>query len=136
MQGKIIAVAVEDTRGLQGEVSAHFGRCPAYLLARVIEDSFEEIEIITNPYYDNHRPGVAPPFIRDLGADVILAGGMGPRAVDMFHAQGMEVATGAVGTVEKVLEAYVRGDLRGTAPCAHDHPDSCGKHGAGEVHHG
>ena len=136
MQDKRIAVAVEDTRGLQGEVSAHFGRCPAYLLMRVIDGAFDEIEIVDNPYYNNHRPGVAPPFIHGLGADVILAGGMGPRAVDMFHALGMEVATGAVGTVHKVLDAYVRGELRGTAPCAHDHPDSCGKHGAGEVDHG
>jgi hypothetical protein len=25
-----------------------------------------------------------------------------------------------------VLGAYLRGEHRGVAPCAHDHPDSCG----------
>jgi predicted Fe-Mo cluster-binding NifX family protein len=72
-----------------------------------------------------------PGFIHGLGADVILAGGMGPRAVDMFHAYGIEVATGAVGNVRKVLEAYLRGEVRGIVPCAHDHEDSCGGHGQG-----
>ena len=75
-----------------------------------------------------NQPGQMPVHIRVLGANVILAGGMGPRAVDMFQRFGIEVATGAVGNVGRVLEAYLRGELKGTVPCEHDHPDSCGGH--------
>ena len=45
----------------------------------------------------------------------------------------MDVATGAVGQVGKVVEAYLQGRLGGIVPCAHDHPESCGgHHGPGE----
>jgi predicted Fe-Mo cluster-binding NifX family protein len=81
-----------------------------------------------NVHYGNHQPGQMPMFIRDLGANVILAGGMGPRAIDMFHGFGIEVATGAVGNIGKVLDAYLRGEVKGIVACEHDHPDSCGGH--------
>lgn len=132
MEHKVIAIAAADRHGLNGEVSAHFGRCPAYVLAHVEGDGrIVCSEVIDNPGFEHHRPGHAPQFIHALGAHVILAGGMGPRAVQMFHAAGIEVATGAVGRVEAVLQAYLRGEVRGIVPCAHDHPDSCGQHGSG-----
>ena len=31
---------------------------------------------------------------------------MGPKAIDMFHGFGIDVATGATGAVEEVLGAY------------------------------
>ncbi len=136
-KSKLIAIAAEDSRGLEGEVSAHFGRCPAYVLVSVTDRDIGEARVVPNPYFAQHRPGVIPRFIHEQGADVILAGGMGPRAVDMFLGFGIEVATGAVGVVGKVLEAYLRGEVRGVQPCAHDHPDSCGGHHPGpEVTHG
>jgi hypothetical protein len=45
----------------------------------------------------------------------------------MFHGFGIAVATGAVGTVEDVLGAYVRGEGRGEAPCAGPHLHGCGE---------
>ena len=83
-------------------------------------------EVVPNPYRGAHQPGAVPRFIRDMGADVIIAGGMGPRAIEMFHGFGIDVATGATGAVTTVLGAYLRGEHRGVAPCAHDHPSGCG----------
>ena len=127
---KTIAIAAEDQRGLDGEVSQHFGRCQAYVLATVEDGRLLSSEVRLNPHFDNHQPGQMPVFIRDLGADVILAGGMGPRAVQMFNSYGIEVATGAVGNVGRVLDAYLAGQVSGIVPCAHDHPQSCGNHDA------
>jgi predicted Fe-Mo cluster-binding NifX family protein len=124
-----IAIAVEDDRGLDGQVGAHFGRCPYYTLVEASGEKVVGSRVIANPYLDVHRPGVMPRFIRDLGAQVIIAGGMGPRAIDLFHGFGIDVATGATGTVAAVLGAHLRGEHRGVVPCAHDHPDSCGGHG-------
>jgi predicted Fe-Mo cluster-binding NifX family protein len=129
---RLIAVASEDACGLTGQVSPHFGRCPFYVLVHVNGDTVVRSQVAANPHFDEHRPGMMPRFIRDLGANVIIAGGMGPRAIDMFHGYGIDVATGAVGSVEEVLGAYLRGEHRGVVPCAHDHPDSCG----GGGHHG
>jgi Mrp family chromosome partitioning ATPase/predicted Fe-Mo cluster-binding NifX family protein len=125
---KTVAVAAEDDGGLDGHVSAHFGRCPYYVLAEVNGTEVIETRIQANPHFESHRPGILPQYIHGLGADVILAGGMGPKAVDLFHSFGIEVATGALGKVGGALDSYLRGDLQGIVPCAHDHPDSCGKH--------
>jgi predicted Fe-Mo cluster-binding NifX family protein len=123
-----IAIASEDDRGLGGEVSAHFGRCPFYTLVEVDGQQMIEHLVVENPNFYEHRPGQMPRFIRSLRADVILAGGMGPRAVEMFRGFGIDVATGVVGTVSSAVEAYLEGTLRGIIPCNHDHPESCGGH--------
>jgi len=126
---RVVAVATEDDKVLDGEVSMHFGRCRYYTLVEVEDNRIGDARCVENPHFNNHQPGVMPSFIQGLGADVILAGGMGPKAVHMFHGFGMDVATGAVGTVGKVVEAYLNGLVSGTVPCNHDHDDSCGGHG-------
>ncbi len=83
--------------------------------------------VVANPHFDSHQPGMMPRFIHGLGANVIIAGGMGPRAIDMFHGFGIEVVTGASGTVEVVLGAYLRGEHHGVIPCAGGHGDGCGE---------
>jgi Mrp family chromosome partitioning ATPase/predicted Fe-Mo cluster-binding NifX family protein len=125
-----VVVAAEDDRGLDSTVSQHFGRCPYYLLAEISRGRVTSFEVQPNPLCEDHQPGGAPRYIRQLGADAILAGGMGPRAVQMFEQFGIDVATGASGPIGQVLGAYLGGKLTGTVPCAHDHPDSCGAHGS------
>jgi predicted Fe-Mo cluster-binding NifX family protein len=123
-----IAIACEDNRGMDGEVSAHFGRCPFFLLVDVEDNVIIKSEPIANPHFSNHVPGAVPSFIKEISADVILAGGMGPKAITMFENFGIEVATGAIGNVGNVLAAYLDGKVKGTVPCEHDHGDSCGGH--------
>ncbi len=124
-----VAVASEDERGLSAEVAMHFGRCPFYTLVEVEDGEIGRAKTIQNPHYEHHQPGVMPRFIHGLGAQVILAGGMGPRAIQMFQGFGVDVVTGAVGSVDKVVEAYLSGKINGIVPCQHDHPESCGGHG-------
>ncbi len=126
---RLIVVAAEDACGFDGEVSGHFGRCPFFLLAEANGTTATVSEVVPNPHFGAHQPGAVPRFIRDIGAEVIIAGGMGPRAIEMFHGFGIDVATGVTGTVATVLGAYLRGEHRGVVSCAHDHPDSCGGHG-------
>ncbi len=128
---RTIAIAAEDNQGLAGEVSLHFGRCPYYVLVETEAEKCLNARVTANPFFGNHMPGQMPKFIHDIGANVILAGGMGPRAVQMFGQFGIEVATGAVGRVARVLHAYLKGDLKGIVPCNHDHPESCGDHDNG-----
>ena len=126
---KKIAFACEESRELDSEMSMHFGRCPFFTVVEVADGEVGKTEVVQNPHYGNHQQGVVPQFIHSLGATVILAGGMGPRAVQLFRGFGIDVATGAVGQVDRVLEEYLSGHLTGVVPCAHDHPESCGQHG-------
>lgn len=125
-----IAFASDDGSGLQAEISMHFGRCPFYTLVDVDGDKVQKVQVVNNPYFNNHTPGAVPHFINDQKANVIIAGGMGPRAIDLFQGFGIEVATGIGGQVENVLKAYLEGKVQGIVPCSHDHP-----HEGDQCHH-
>jgi predicted Fe-Mo cluster-binding NifX family protein len=114
---KRIALACDDDLGLEGQLSAHFGRCPCYTLVDVQDGEINKTEVIANPYYNQHQPGVIPHFINTKGVHVMIAGGMGPRAIDLFTQFGIEVATGAMGKVGNVVAAYLRGEISGVQAC-------------------
>jgi len=114
----LIAVASESDKGLEALVSAHFGRCPYYTLVEVQDGQVKQVRWVENPFYNQHgAPGEAPNFINQQGADVIIAGGMGPRAIQFFQELGIKTVTGATGTVAEAVEDYLSGKLTGAAPC-------------------
>jgi predicted Fe-Mo cluster-binding NifX family protein len=127
---KRIAFACEDNTGLESQVSAHFGRCPYYTVVEVEGNEIVESEVLENPYFNNHQPGAVPNFIRSQNVHVMIAGGMGPRAIDLFNQFGIDVATGVQGQVKSVTAAYLDGRVSGTSACEHhDHgANSCGHH--------
>jgi len=125
-EDRLIVVAADDACGLDGEVSVHFGRCPFFLLAEASGKMVTISRVLPNPHVGAHQPGNAPRFVRDIGADVIIAGGMGSGAVEMFNRFGIDVATGVTGSVATVLGTYVRGEHHGVVACADHHRDGCG----------
>lgn len=122
-----IAVSAEDTSELDALVSPHFGRCPYFVLVDVDGQEVKAVRTVANPFYGNHQPGQVPGFVHQQGADVMLTGGMGGRAVTFFEQAGIVPVTGAQGTVAQALEQYLRGELQGVAPC----PESV-EHGHGQ----
>lgn len=112
-----VAVSAEDGRGLASVVSPHFGRCPFFVLVDLEGREPKQVQAVENPYYPNHEPGQVPAFIHSLGANVMLAGGMGQRAIALFQSSGIQAVTGVAGTVQYALEQYLGGSLQGAAPC-------------------
>ncbi len=108
-----VAIAVKD-----GRVAPHFGHCDGFATARLAGDKILDETWIENP---GHKPGFLPVFLHEQGIDVILAGGMGSSAIELFQEHGMQVLTGLEGTVASVLAAYRKGELAASAqPCAED----------------
>ena len=120
-----IAISVDDSNALDSPISAHFGRCPYFILVDVEGQDVEAVNVVENPYYGNHTPGQVPAFIHSQGADVMLAGGMGRRAVSFFQQYDIQAVTGASGNVRQALQSYLGGALRDAQPCAesHEHHD-------------
>ncbi|TET62349.1 dinitrogenase iron-molybdenum cofactor biosynthesis protein, partial [Candidatus Aerophobetes bacterium] len=58
-----------------------------------------------------------PTFLKEQGIDVIIAGGMGVRAVGFFDQFGIQVVTGAVGRVKGAVDNFLNGKLKGSEPC-------------------
>lgn len=120
-----IAVSTDTDQGLEAPVSPHFGRCPYYTLVDVEGQTITSVKTVPNPYYPDHVPGVVPEFIHMQGANVMLTGGMGQRAVAFFEQFGIQPVTGAGGTVREAVGQFLKGQLTGAAPCgesvAHAH---------------
>jgi len=123
-----IAVSADNKNGLDSIVSPHFGRCPYFILVDLEGQQVTGVREVDNPYSGNHQPGQVPALISSLGANVMLTGGMGGRAILFFQQYGIEGVTGACGTVRQSLEAYLSGQLWGAAPCRESR-----EHGHGEI---
>ena len=121
-----IAISAQENNGLESAVSHHFGRCPFYVLVEVYGQDIQDFEVVSNPYFQGHEPGMVPAFINDQNVKVIISGGMGRRAIGFFEDYGIETATGANGTARQALERYLNGELPKASPCK-DH--------GGEHHH-
>ena len=118
-----IALATDDNRGLEAVLSHHFGRCPYYVLVDIDDKEIKEVTAAQNPFYENHgQAGEVPNFIKNLGAQIIIAGGMGPKAIGFFEQFGIQAITGASGIVGEVIKAYISGEIEGAAPCSDHHP--------------
>lgn len=122
-----IAVSADNKNGLDSVVSPHFGRCPFFVLVDLEDSAVVEVRELENPYYAHHQPGQVPAFIHEQGANVMLTGGMGGRAIMFFQQFGIKGVTGAHGTVRQALERYRGGQLSGAEPCKesqeHGHGD-------------
>lgn len=126
-----IAISAQDNNGLESVASHHFGKCPYFVLVDVDKKEVKRVEVIDNPYFQGHKPGMVPGFIRDQKTDVAISGGMGRRAIDFFEEYGIGAFTGASGTIGAVVEAYLSGELRKAGPCresVHHNQEGHGSH--------
>jgi len=109
-----IAVASENDT-----VTEHFGHCINFNIYDVEDGKIINSESIPNP---GHKPGFLPNFLNDMGVKVIISGGMGGGAVDIFNEKGIEVIIGASGNAKDAAIAYLDGSLKSTnAVCDHNH---------------
>lgn len=116
-----IAVASED-----GKVTEHFGHCSEFMIYDTEDDRIVKEETIANP---GHKPGFLPNFLADRGVKVIISGGMGGGAVEIFNDRNVEVVVGATGKAKESVEKYLRGELKSTGSVCHEHAhhDECGE---------
>ena len=104
----------------QGRLSAHFGHCDSFAIFEADQES-KKIIGVSMHQAPPHEPGLLPRWLHELGAEVIIAGGMGQRAQQLFAQNGITVVVGAsVETPEQLAAAYVNGTLQaGENICDH-----------------
>ena len=98
--------------------AGHFGHCETFIFYDVENGKIVKEEPVPNP---GHKPGFLPNFLADRGAKVIIAGGMGGGAVDIFNERDVEVIIGAQGDATALVEQYLRGELQSTGSVCHEH---------------
>ena len=102
----------------EGRLTAHFGHAAEFVIIHVENQEIGNKEILTPP---PHEPGVLPRWLHELGVDVIVAGGMGQRALGLFAESGIKVITGAPNlTPEEIVNRYLGNTLvTGDNVCDH-----------------
>jgi predicted Fe-Mo cluster-binding NifX family protein len=99
------------------DVFPHFGRCPVFTIVDVDGGSVVGRRVIPNP---GHQPGFIPRFLGEQGVHLVVTGGMGGRAQDIFRELGMQTILGVSGPVDAVIERFLAGTLAGGASlCDH-----------------
>ena len=63
-------------------VTEHFGHCEGFMIFDTENNQIVKSETIANP---GHKPGFLPNFLADRGVNVIISGGMGGGAVEIFN---------------------------------------------------
>lgn len=104
----------------------HFGHCENFNIYEAKNGKIESEANVPNP---GHRPGFLPNFLADNGVEVIIAGGMGGGAVEIFNERNIEVIVGTGGDSKLAVEAYLRGELKSTGSICHEHEHAgdCGE---------
>ncbi len=102
------------------QLTMHFGHCQEFAIINVENNEIVGREDLVPP---PHEPGVLPKWLHEQGTNVVIAGGMGHRAIDLFHQAGIKVITGAaVETPEALVTNYLNNTLMtGDNACAGDH---------------
>ena len=94
-----------------GKVSGHFGH-PDFFSLLSVDSSSNEIldETLRTP--PPHEPGRLPMWLAEQGVDVVLAGGIGQRAVSLLESRGIEVRTGVpLMSTSEVVQLWLDGKL-------------------------
>ena len=94
-----------------GGLSAHFGHCEHFALIDVDEERKKVLrkELVPSP---GHQPGLLPEWLAEQGVSVVIAGGMGSRAQNLFNQNHIGVVIGALeNDPEKAVLNYLNGVL-------------------------
>jgi ATP-binding protein involved in chromosome partitioning len=103
-----------------GKLSSHFGHCEQFALFDVEADGKSVVrkQLVAPP---PHEPGTFPRWLREQGATIIIAGGMGSRAQSLFADNGIRVVVGASSGDPDVLVRDFLGGCLATGANVCDH---------------
>jgi predicted Fe-Mo cluster-binding NifX family protein len=103
-----VCIPTMGNRGMQEDVCQHFGRAPTFTLV-----DLDSKEVLVLPNRSSHMGGQGLPtdMLRDRGVHVMIVGGLGPKAIQAFAEQCVEVFVGATGTVNDCIKDWRDGFL-------------------------
>lgn len=97
---------------LDARIDPRFGRCAYFVI--VDPDTMECHYLHNKAAVSSHGAGIqAAQTVVNESVQVVITGIVGPRAHRVLSAAGVEVVTGATGTVRESIQMYTSGQLRG-----------------------
>ncbi len=101
-----------------GKLAMHFGHCEKFAIVNVENKKVVSTEEANPP---PHEPGALPKWLGDQNVNVIIAGGMGNRAQNLFAENNIKVIVGAPAeTTEDLVSSFLDNSLvSGDNVCDH-----------------
>lgn len=117
-------IPIDEDKGLQGQVCAHFGSAPAFL---IVDSDSGRCRAITNNN-QHHGHGMCMPLqaLQGEHIDGMVVGGIGMGALNKLNAQNIQVYISDQATVAETLAAFKAGTLKLMQPSM-----ACASHGHG-----
>ena len=125
-----IAVTYEN-----GQIFQHFGHTEQFKVYEVEDDKVVSSQVVGS---EGQGHGALAGLLSGKGIDVLICGGIGGGAQAALAERGIELCSGASGSADEAVEAYLRGELQ-SAGCTCDHHGeghTCGDHEDGGCHSG
>ena len=99
-------VAVSSTgTDLDCQVDSHFGRCSYFIIINPDDMSFE-VHPNENATLGGGAGLQSAQFVASKGAQVVITGNCGPKAMKALEAAGIKVISNETGTVREALERF------------------------------
>jgi predicted Fe-Mo cluster-binding NifX family protein len=89
--------------GLNEEVSQHFGRAVTFTS---VDLDTGAVKVVPNQSEHMGGSGLPPEMMSKQDVQVLIAGGLGPKAIQAFAQLGITVFVGAAGTVREAIEDW------------------------------
>lgn len=103
-----------------GILCPHFGHCENFAIIDADNEKklILKTELVEPP---PHEPGILPKWLAEMGVELVIAGGMGGRALELFAAAKIQVVVGAeIDSPENIIAKYFSGTLQtGANRCDH-----------------
>lgn len=118
-----------------GKVNQHFGRSREFAILELEDRKVVSQRIVSAEDLQHNHTGLAD-LISAQAVEAVLAGGIGPFALEALEKKGLKVITGVEGDINDAAVKYAGGDLvsKGAA-CGHHHGHGH-SHGHGGHQHG
>lgn len=92
-------------------LNPHFGHCEKFVFFDV-DPKTKEVIATTEAPAPEHQPGLLPVWLKEREVTVVIAGGMGARALSLFQDASIEVVTGApTESATTLVRKYLDGSL-------------------------
>lgn len=103
-----------------GHLARHFGHCEKFAIVDV-GPTTRQVAASTEVAAPEHQPGLLPPWLKQQGVTLVIAGGMGSRAITLFEEVSIKVLSGAPSEGSAtIVRRYLDGTLiTGRNACDH-----------------
>jgi len=107
-------IAISSTgKDINSNVDSVFGRCPFFIIAEVEDKKIVKTEAIKNTSAEKlSGAGIsAAQTVVEKGANVIITGNVGPRALSVLKQFNVEVYSGS-GSIKEALQNFINDKLK------------------------